>query len=116
MVIHKYFTLGRSRVNLAIVIYIAKHFFLMINISNLMFYFFMYKISHYYGSVSVNDHTIEGLLKIFYSGNIGVKYVAMAMELLGPSLNELLTLCGNKLSLKTVLMIAIQMVGTNYVI
>ncbi|KAL4150120.1 hypothetical protein QTP88_003957 [Uroleucon formosanum] len=62
-------------------------------------------------NANINDHTIEGLLEIYYSGNIGVKYVAMAMELLGPSLNELLTLCGNKLSLKTVLMIAIQMIS-----
>lgn len=96
--------------------YIAKQFFLINIVRNLMFYFFMYNISHYYGSVSVNDHTIEGLLEIYYSGNIGVKYVAMAMELLGPSLNELLTLCGNKLSLKTVLMIAIQMVSTYIII
>ncbi|XP_026808665.1 casein kinase I-like [Rhopalosiphum maidis] len=58
---------------------------------------------------NMNDHAIEGLLDIYYSGNIGVKYVAMAMELLGPSLKELFTLGGNKMSLKTVLMIANQM-------
>ncbi|XP_015372428.1 PREDICTED: casein kinase I isoform gamma-1-like [Diuraphis noxia] len=62
-------------------------------------------------NANINDHTIDGLLEIYYSGNIGVKYVAMAMELLGPSLKQLLTLCGNKLSLKTVLMIAIQMIS-----
>ncbi|XP_029341552.1 casein kinase I-like isoform X2 [Acyrthosiphon pisum] len=70
-----------------------------------------WKIEFEYFLILLNDCTIEGLLKIYYYGNIGVKYAAMAMEFLGPSLNDLLTLCGNKLSLKTVLMIAIQMIS-----
>ncbi|KAE9536518.1 hypothetical protein AGLY_007307 [Aphis glycines] len=69
------------------------------------------KEKQYYNMLKVHHHTIEGLLEIYYTGNVGVKYVAMAMELLGPSMSELFTLCGNKMSLKTVLMIANQMLS-----
>ncbi|VVC37577.1 Protein kinase domain,Protein kinase-like domain,Protein kinase, ATP binding site [Cinara cedri] len=55
-------------------------------------------------------HNVHGFPTIYYLGNLGLKYTAMAMELLGPSLNELFIRCGCIFSLKTVLMIADQMI------
>ncbi|KAH3765824.1 serine/threonine kinase [Pelomyxa schiedti] len=51
----------------------------------------------------------EGIPSVFWCGTEG-EYQIMAMELLGPSLDDLHQYCNNIFSLKTVLMIGLQMI------
>lgn len=67
-------------------------------------------ITFYYNSILV---LAAGIPNVRWFGVEG-DYNVLVMDLLGPSLEDLFNFCSRKLSLKTVLMLADQMVGSLY--
>lgn len=55
--------------------------------------------------------TTEGIPQVHYFGTEGL-HNCLIIDLLGPNLEDLFDMCGRKFSLKTVCMLALQMVRT----
>lgn len=66
-------------------------------------------------SIGCSSFLTAGIPNVRWFGVEG-DYNVLVMDLLGPSLEDLFNFCSRKLCLKTVLMLADQMVGPNIII
>jgi len=57
-----------------------------------------------------NDRAAEGVPRVYYHG-VHQQHAALVMELLGPSLEDLFARCQRHFTVKTIAMIAIQLVS-----
>jgi len=57
-----------------------------------------------------NDRVAEGIPRVYYHG-VHQQHAALVMELLGPSLEDLFARCQRHFTVKTIAMIAIQLVS-----
>lgn len=63
------------------------------------------------GSGDQADNDLAGIPNVYYFGQEGLHNI-LVIDLLGPSLEDLFDHCNRRFSIKTVVMVAKQMVGT----